>query len=186
MDNGTSFKIQKIAIRLFREKGYPNVTIDEICQEAGITKTSFYYHFKAKDQILTRFYENTGAINPETLAQVAVADDPWEKLWAMLEPSIDWTVETGPVLLAQILIANLQNNQNTFFPPNAEEMEKLYVAIIKKQQAAGKFRNFSNPERIGKNIQNIVWGICTRWCVSGGDFDLKVAIKESIMSLVGV
>lgn len=37
---------------MFREKGYPYVSLDDITGEIGITKPAIYYYFKAKEDIL--------------------------------------------------------------------------------------------------------------------------------------
>jgi len=43
--------IRKAAYRCFRETGYHNTTIDSICQEAGISKGSFYWYYPSKQEI---------------------------------------------------------------------------------------------------------------------------------------
>lgn len=41
-----------LAYRLFIEKGYDNVSVDEIIAKANIAKGTFYYYFKSKDEML--------------------------------------------------------------------------------------------------------------------------------------
>lgn len=43
--------IRKAAFRCFRETGYHATTIDSICQEAGISKGSFYWYYSSKQEI---------------------------------------------------------------------------------------------------------------------------------------
>ena len=52
MANNTKEKIRQQAISLFKENGYENVTVLQICKAAGITKRTFYYHFSSKDEII--------------------------------------------------------------------------------------------------------------------------------------
>jgi AcrR family transcriptional regulator len=40
------------AIEVFAERGYPRTTVDEICERAGATRTTFYLHFKTKSDLL--------------------------------------------------------------------------------------------------------------------------------------
>jgi AcrR family transcriptional regulator len=42
---------------LFYRKGYYRIGIDEIAAATGLTKRSFYYHFKSKDELLTAVME---------------------------------------------------------------------------------------------------------------------------------
>ncbi len=45
-------EILAVAARLFREKGYPYTSLDDITREIGVTKPAIYYYFKAKEDIL--------------------------------------------------------------------------------------------------------------------------------------
>ena len=44
-------KLLDSALQIIRAKGYAATTIDEICHNAGVTKGSFFYHFKSKDDL---------------------------------------------------------------------------------------------------------------------------------------
>lgn len=50
------------AVRLFSDKGFRAVTIDDIASSLGFTKSVIYYYFKSKNQILweifTRIYDS--------------------------------------------------------------------------------------------------------------------------------
>jgi len=45
-------KIMQAAIKIFSQKGYPSSTMDEIAEEAGMSKTTLYTYFKSKVDIL--------------------------------------------------------------------------------------------------------------------------------------
>ncbi len=55
----TKKELQDKAFELFENRGYDNVTIDEICTELGLTKGAFYYYFKSKSDLLLKSYRNT-------------------------------------------------------------------------------------------------------------------------------
>ena len=48
---GNRTKIVDVASRLFREKGFDGVGLDEIMREAGLTHGGFYRHFGSKDDL---------------------------------------------------------------------------------------------------------------------------------------
>ena len=44
--------IRAAAFRLFFKRGYTRVSMDDIAEEAGVTKRTLYYHFDSKDALL--------------------------------------------------------------------------------------------------------------------------------------
>jgi TetR/AcrR family transcriptional repressor of nem operon len=44
-------RLLNAALHCIRQKGYAATTVDDICREAGVTKGSFYHHFKSKDEL---------------------------------------------------------------------------------------------------------------------------------------
>ena len=44
-------KLLDAALHVIRVKGYAATTVDDICHEAGVTKGSFFHHFKSKDEL---------------------------------------------------------------------------------------------------------------------------------------
>jgi AcrR family transcriptional regulator len=51
-NGGRREHILSVASRVFAEKGYRATTLQEIADEVGVTRPSFYYHFKSKQEIL--------------------------------------------------------------------------------------------------------------------------------------
>jgi AcrR family transcriptional regulator len=47
----TRTKIMEAAVKLFSKRGYNKASVDEICEEAGISKGAFYHHFKSKQAL---------------------------------------------------------------------------------------------------------------------------------------
>ena len=54
MKKGEKRKLEllQIAYKMFLARGYENTSVDEIIEEAGIAKGTFYYYFKSKEQLL--------------------------------------------------------------------------------------------------------------------------------------
>src|SRR5262249_55135682 len=48
---GTREKILESARRLFNKKGFSEVSIDEVMENAGLTRGGFYRHFRDKDEL---------------------------------------------------------------------------------------------------------------------------------------
>jgi AcrR family transcriptional regulator len=70
----TSQRITGAAVRLFIAKGYEATTLDAIAAEAGISRRTFFYYFKSKDDILLSMQRG----NTDALA-AALRDEPLSK-----------------------------------------------------------------------------------------------------------
>lgn len=44
-------RLLEAAQNVFRTKGYAASTVDDICEAAGVTKGSFFHHFKSKEEL---------------------------------------------------------------------------------------------------------------------------------------
>ena len=59
------------ARRLFAERGYAGVAMEQVVAEAGVTRGALYHHFASKRELLAAVYEQLEA---ELVAQVAAAE----------------------------------------------------------------------------------------------------------------
>ena len=48
---GSRAKLLDAAVRVFRTKGYAATRVDDICEQAGLTKGGFFHHFKTKEEV---------------------------------------------------------------------------------------------------------------------------------------
>ena len=75
------------ALDVFRARGYTATRVDDICAAAGLTKGSFFHHFKTKDELAIaaagRWTEVTGALFRD--ADYNRPDDPLDRLLGYLD-----------------------------------------------------------------------------------------------------
>ena len=67
-------------IRLFVEKGYAATTVDDIAQAAGISRRTFFYYFKSKDDILLSLQADVGAMLADALRRVPADRRPLDAI----------------------------------------------------------------------------------------------------------
>ena len=51
MQHESNTKILDAAVQVIRAKGYAAMTIEDLCLAAGLTKGSFFHHFKSKEEL---------------------------------------------------------------------------------------------------------------------------------------
>ena len=71
----------KAARRLFGERGYASVSLDEVCRRARVTKGALYHHFENKEDLFLAVYEQ---VEEDLVAAGAGATDPNADFWDLL------------------------------------------------------------------------------------------------------
>jgi AcrR family transcriptional regulator len=69
-------RITEAGTRLFIAHGYEATTLDAIAAEAGISRRTFFYYFKSKDEILLAMQGGLGEMLAAALAQEPAEDRP--------------------------------------------------------------------------------------------------------------
>ncbi|ANZ34810.1 TetR family transcriptional regulator [Lentzea guizhouensis] len=66
------------ATRLFADKGYERVAVQEIVESAGVTKGAMYHYFGSKDDLLHEIYGRLLRLQTEHLEKIASSTGPVE------------------------------------------------------------------------------------------------------------
>lgn len=70
------------ALHVVRAKGYAASTVDDICSEAGVTKGSFFHHFKSKEELALAAADHFSTMAEDLFATAPYRDapDPLQRL----------------------------------------------------------------------------------------------------------
>ncbi len=181
----TKTRIKKIGLRLFQERGFENITINEICAESGINKHTFYYYFKSKDELLKDFYEFPHDISTEYFVQILNAENFMEQLWLSYNPFLEYVTKSGTEIARQLFIKNLNCDVGTFRMGHKHvAMLELQTDIITKGQKAGEIRNGSDPRMLCALIQQTCMSTAFAWVMTDGGFDFKTIVRAEMEVLL--
>lgn len=80
-------KLLNAALALFRERGYTDTSVDDLCRAAGVTKGTFFHYFSSKEALalaaIQHWNDVTGALFAG--APYHAVSDPRERLLAYLD-----------------------------------------------------------------------------------------------------
>ncbi|MGN1054784.1 MAG: TetR/AcrR family transcriptional regulator [Erysipelotrichaceae bacterium] len=177
-------EIQKVAIRLFLEKGYSNVTIMDICNELNITKPTFYKYVEAKEDLIIDLYDLIVKKITSNVLKVIDVDSSIERLVLIFNELMNETIAYNSDLYSQMLIANLNENRHSF--DMRDEMTSICVLLVKKAQENHEIHNMQPPEILYKTLAYCFTGYETMWCIRNGLTNLKEDFYNSMRVILNV
>ncbi|WMJ89481.1 TetR/AcrR family transcriptional regulator [Anaerocolumna sp. MB42-C2] len=176
--------IIETANQLFLEKGYQNVTVIDICEACKISKTTFYYHLKSKEDIILHFYDSVTHNISQYLLTILTKDNYWDQLLICFESLVKEASKFGTDFLSQMMISNLKEDYGSY--DFRSELTDIAVMIIKKGQASGQIRNKNDALELYKASAYIFLGHEVTWCIKKGKFDWSKEIRTALENIYDV
>ncbi len=176
--------IYETARNLFREKDYESVTINDICKACGITKSTFYYHVKSKQDIIVHYYDLIVNNLTPILINMLDSSNTWDQITALFNSLITDIESYGVGFNSQLLSISLKENLRTF--DMRQNLKDIAIKIISKGQALGQFRNQNNAERLYEAAAYMFTGYEYMWCVKNGEFNWREQFLTSVENLLDV
>lgn len=174
--------IVKESYELFKEKGYEQTTIMDICKKCGITKPTFYRYINSKEDLLAYFFNDLSDEANDLLLKFATASNYYEAIAACFDIVLDRAILVGPELYSQLYIANLKEDRKTFDDNNL--YNDIIIALIEKGQQSGDIQNMTNPIDLFEACANLCFGASIRWCINPESFDFKDQFHNSLSILL--
>jgi len=163
--------IKTTALEMFREKGYDNVTIQDICEACGITKPTFYHYISAKEDLIVDVYTNIIQDMLMETYELFELKSSYAQLTLIFVRLIRKTKEFGWDFFGKLINANLNENRHSF--ALNENLRKVAESIIRNAQESGEIQNTNDPAQIYRAIAFVFMGVEVNWCIARGDFPFE-------------
>ncbi|MCI8319780.1 MAG: TetR/AcrR family transcriptional regulator [Dorea sp.] len=175
----TKAKIFKAAKHILQKKGYEELSIKNICEEAGVSNGSFYHHFKTKDDLLSYYIEEQPGINPDLLDLPADAEDAKKTIIYVYINYVHYCKELGVEFMS-----NYYTPKNQSLNPLIRT-ERPYPIItvqnyLKKCMDARIINPALSLDDLSTDIRMIVIGNVFEWCLKRGDADFEENMRRSL------
>ncbi|MFD7919283.1 TetR/AcrR family transcriptional regulator [Streptomyces sp. NPDC059740] len=123
----TRAQILRVALRLFTEKGYEATSTRDISEELGLTKSSLYYHFRNKEEILASLTAQRRQDVTELLdwiaAQPRTADLP-------LRAALRWVSATTPENLQAMRMAHANQPLMRRLTASGQDVRSAFGEVV--------------------------------------------------------
>lgn len=179
----TREKIIDKAILLFIEKGFDNVTVDDICEATGITKPTFYYHLSSKDDIILQYYDYMINDLSPMLTKMLMIQNPHEQIEILFRFLLKGIKAISKPTNNQLYITNLKGNKGTF--SLRDNVRQIGTSIIKRGQESGIFKSEKDPEKLLELSSHLFMGYQIMWCIEQRDDTWEDDFFEGLDMLLG-
>lgn len=150
----TQAALREAASRLFAERGFAAVSVDEIASEAQVSRSTFFRYFGSKEAVLFQEFDEAGELFVEKLRARPPGETPWE---AFMEAMVETTTETGSDArrAENRILDNLLRNDPALSGRRFQEMERWIDTV------AGIF-----AERGGRTEPNFADRLAASTCMA--------------------
>lgn len=175
----TKERIFQAAKAILQKKGYENLSIKNICEEAGVSNGSFYHHFKTKDDLLSYYIEAQPTINPELLDIPKDKDTAKE---AIIEVYLNYAAYCKE--LGVDFVAGYYTPRNQALNP-AIRTERPYPIVtvqhyLEKAVEADAIQLNLSIVEVVTDIRMLVIGNVFEWALRSNEVDFEENIRRSI------
>lgn len=161
-------KIKKVAIRIFYKKGYYATSMSAIAKATGIQKSSIYYHYSTKEEILLDIFRTTMVELQGILRdRLDSAKGALEKMKAAIYCHILFHIERQKeAIIADSELLGLTARNYTEIIQMRDEYEKQIQSVLEEGVAEGIF-DITDLKAVSYAILSMCTAVCIWFKKSG-------------------
>ena len=175
----TRLRLFRCALRLFAERGFPNVTVEDITEAADVGKGTFFNYFESKDHVLGVMAEiQLGKVKEAT----TLAESGKQAIYSVLHRLFLRVAEEpgrSPDL-ARALISSFLASEGVrqLIDHNMSEGRKMIAQVVAEGQKRGEIDPRLKKEKVALQLLQAFMGTLLLWSLHGGPA-LETWVEES-------
>ena len=157
-------RISETAVRLFRDRGYRNTTVERITAELEISAATFYNYFPSKDAVLGEVGQHALAALGRLLEAELAGSAPTEERLRQLLRRVSEGVERDKAVWRAIFATGALNSGT---PPgqraSAETIFALLEEILSEGQRRDEITRALPADQLAQILQGVILKLCADW-----------------------
>jgi len=175
----TRLRLFRCALQLFAERGFPNVTVEDITEAADVGKGTFFNYFDSKDHVLSVMAEiQLGKVQQalqEAAAGKRTTQSVLRHLFERVAEEPGRSPELARALLASFLGSDLVRQS---VHRNMCEGRRMVAEIISIGQKRGEIEPNLKKDQMALQLQQSVMGTLLLWSLHG-EPSLPTAVEKT-------
>lgn len=175
----TRLKLFRCALQLFAERGFQNVTVEDITEAADVGKGTFFNYFEGKDHVLGVMAEiQLGKVHEaleEAQAGKRSIHSVLQRLFARVSEEPGRSPELARTLLASFLASDFIRKR---MDQNMCQGRRMVAKVIELGQQRGEVDPKLKPEQVALQLQQAFLGTMLLWSLRG-EPKLQTAVEAS-------
>jgi AcrR family transcriptional regulator len=159
----TRANIVRAAARLWAEQGFDGPTVEDICGAAGVGRSTFYFHFESKDQLIDELAWATAVATARDL-ESALGDGGLDKQIDTFISSVAGRMTKVPrAFVTQVLRRAAARNVPGETPDDRVDFARILTPVLKRAQADGELVSKVDPEELAEILSSMTMEAILRW-----------------------
>ncbi|MGD0415165.1 MAG: TetR/AcrR family transcriptional regulator [Terriglobales bacterium] len=164
----TRVRLFRSALQLFAERGFPNVTVEDITEAADVGKGTFFNYFKSKDHVMGVMAEiQLGKVKEA----VTLAESGKQTIYSVLHRMFLRIAEEpgrSPDL-ARALISSFLASEGVrhLIDQNLREGRKMVAQVVAAGQKRGEIDSRLKKKKVSLQLQQAFMGTLLLWSLQG-------------------
>lgn len=170
----TKQKIFESALSLFREKGFEQVSIQEITKKAGTSKGSFYSYYATKSDIIVQEFWAIDAYYRSIEDAVRKEGSAEARLLAFTRLQLTYVRDIVGQPMLKVLYANqvTQEGSEKVITDQSRFWFSFIKTLIEEGQQSGEFTTEVDAHLLASYFNRAIRGLFLDWNIRSACFDL--------------
>lgn len=174
----TRVKLFRSALQLFAERGFPNVTVEDITEAADVGKGTFFNYFNSKDHVLSVMAEIQLGKVREAMEAAAAGKRSIRSVLHDLFLKVSEEPGRSPEMARALLAAFLSTTIRDLLAQNMSEGRRMAGRILELGQERGEIDSKLKPEQVALQFQQALLGTLLVWSLRG-EPKLQTAVEAT-------
>lgn len=181
-------QILDAAMVVFANSGFHQARMDDIAEEAGVSKGTLYWYFDSKDDIILRILDRLFDVELDDLEALVDADGTvHERLTTFAQELVSEAQQMSellPIAYEFYAVASRREPIQAFFRTYFRAYRDGIAALVRQGIERGELRHDIDPEAIALTIMALYEGILLLWVTDAAAVDLTAQVATSMELLL--